>query len=127
MFGLDTKMLLIGGGVILTVLVSGYFYIGSLHSEIEKLETDKIVLESANKTLNSTITEMQIEFEKQTRLISNLQSALSNAETKADRFERTLRENDIETEGITNAEELERKANDVTKDIFRDFDAGTSR
>lgn len=113
----------IGLGIAL-VMVSSAFYIYFVSSQetIQVLQQNVAKLEVAVDTQEQTIKALKENFEKQAKLTNELQGNLSKAEEDKNKITNLLRKHNLEKVLKDKPAEAERKMNNGTQRVFRQFE-----
>lgn len=113
----------IGLGIAL-VLVSSAFYMYFITSQetIQVLQQNVAKLEVAVSTQEQTIKTLQENFAKQAKLAGELQHNLSQAEEDKNKMTNLLRKHNLEKVLKDRPSEAEKKINNGTQRVFRQFE-----
>lgn len=113
----------IGLGIALVMVSSAfYMYFVSSQETIQVLQQNVAKLEVAVDTQEQTIKALKENFEKQAKLANELQGNLSKAEEDKNKITNLLRKHNLEKVLKDKPTEAERKMNNGTQRVFRQFE-----
>ena len=124
---LGLKKYLIGGVAIVGLVVSGFFYVQNLRSQIDVLKSESAVLSASNENLEQTLDETLEARERQSERVSTLQTRLQESEQETNELRRILLDHDLTNLALEKPGLIERRVNDATKNVFDDLESITSR
>ena len=107
-------------------VAAGGFYVNNLTNRLASLSEANAQLTQVAETNDATIKQMTKDAEELNSRLATLSKELQAAESYKDDLQKKLREHDLQQLSIDKPKIIEKRINDATAKVFRDFEQLTT-